>query len=153
MKQKRKDLLSNLSSAFYSLVYAKIVDADSTIREKELNETLRMLDFQIEKEFELKVPNSPLIFEKTGHRFWDKKRVKEEIEREHIIRVSYRVNKSKELVLFRGYDKIQLYDWLEETLYLVYKLKIKEKEFYAERGEELIPDELKQPNKWKIFNI
>ena len=49
---------------------------------------LRMLDKQIEKDFELKVPNSPLIFKKTGYRFWDKKRVKEKVEREHIIEVS-----------------------------------------------------------------
>ena len=153
MKQKRKDLLTNLSSSFFNLVYSKVVECDSTILEDELNKILRALDYQIEKSFELKVPNSPLIFEQTGFRFWDKKRVKEEVEREHIIRVFHRLNKAKELVLFRGYDKLKLYDWLEKTLYLVYRLKDEEKEFCAERGEELIPDELKKPNKWEVFNI
>ena len=153
MNQKRKDLLINLSSSFFKLVYCKVVECDLTITETELNEMLRALDKQIEKSFESRIPNSPSIFEKTGFRFWDRKRVKEKVEREHIIRVHLRVNKAKELVLFRGYDKLKLYDWLEKTLYLVYRLKDEEKEFCAERGEELIPDELKKPNKWETFNI
>jgi len=153
MNQKRKDLLTNLSSSFFNLVHSMVVECDSTILESELNSMLRSLDFQIEKMFELKVPNSPLIFKKTGFKYWDTNRVKEKVEREHIIRVSFRINKAKELVLFRGYDKIKLYDWLEKTLYLVYRLKIQEKEFCAERGEELLPNELKTPEKWESFNI
>ena len=116
------------------------------------NFTIRILNPDPEK-FKLKIPNSLLIFKKTGYRIWDKKRVKEQVEREHIIKVSYRLEKAKELVLFRGYDKIQLYDWLEQTLYLVYRLKHEEKEFCAEKGEELIIEELRKPCKWNTFKI
>jgi hypothetical protein len=151
MKQKRKDLLNNLSSSFYDLIYNKVVMSDSTITDPELNEMLRMLDKQIEKDFELKVPNSPLIFKKTGYRFWDKKRVKEKVEREHIIEVSDRLNKAKQLVLFRGYDKIKLYNWIEKTLYLVYRLKKQENNYQGLKGEELISKELRKPNKIKYF--
>ena len=150
MKQKRKDLLNNLSSSFYDLIYNKVVMSDLTITHPELNEMLRMLDKQIEKDFELKVPNSPLIFKKTSYRFWDKKRVKEKVEREHIIEVSDSFNK-KQLVLFRGYDKIKLYDWIEKTLYLVYRLKKQENNYQGLKGEELISKELRKPNKIKYF--
>ena len=57
----------------------------------------------------------------------------------------------KQLVLFRGYDKIKLYDWIEKTLYLVYRLKKQENNYQGLKGEELISKELRKPNKIKYF--
>ena len=66
MKQKRKDLLTNLSSSFFNLVYSKVVECDSTILEDDLNKILRAvyifynnniskLDFGIKNELKRKL--------------------------------------------------------------------------------------------------
>lgn len=103
----------------------------------------------------LKIPMSKMAYKEFGIRYFstefDRKKL---LFKEHILPVKKRIQKGLSLIRFCGYDKDRFYEWLIDTLYLVYKLRSEHKE--SINGGELAEkvclfDEHHKPEVWKTY--
>lgn len=137
-----------LSSSFYITLKAQ-VDGDETVTNKDLDDLIRNLDFEIEKVCEEKRPVSKKIREEYGERFYRKNFITDKKIREHVIEVADRINKCRKLLIWKNYSKEELYEFIHKTLYIIYKFE--HEKLGGRQSEILIDDELKTPEKIKYF--
>jgi hypothetical protein len=119
MVQLDEKLINKLPDTFYDNLSSLIFDGKYHTP-KSINNSLRELDEIFEKTFELKFPCSNKIYELTGEVRYSSI-VKRKVYREHVIPVESRIIESKKLLIHKKYDKLKLYEYLLNTLYLVYK--------------------------------
>jgi len=124
MAQLDETLINKLPDTFYDNLYSLIFNGKYHTP-KSINSSLRELDEIIEKTFELKFPCSKKIYELTGEVRYSSI-VKRKVYREHVIPVELRILECKKLLIHKKYNKLKLYEYLLNTLYIVYKDELSE---------------------------
>ena len=156
MSIKNKEIISELSSATWGVFKEVVLDGKYTQLDlNHLNGSVRQFDKDIENISDLKVPVSIKAFEKIGVSYFNKISYRGiKFHREHIIDVDSRIRVGIDLIKNYGFDKYTFYDWLIETLYLVYKLRSEHNESIngGALAEQLcLSKKHHQPQKWKTF--
>ena len=148
------DLTQFFENKIPDQIYSAFLDKSNGVNKIKLdylNEQLRYFDKLVEEHDKWPVSNN--LFEKTGIRYFGKVHQKYQLYREHAIEVDKRV-KGGISKLQQNYTKNELYQWLYDTLYLVYKLKSEHDE--SKNGgklvETLLPEEFHRKDKWEKFN-
>lgn len=148
-----KSLLNNLPDLVWDALLAKSKGGNTAM--KYLYEILRLFDKDVIKLYDLKIPVSKSLYEKYGVKYYGKEYYDILTHMEHMIEVEKRAKKAITLIKRRGYEKEEIYQWLIDTLYLVYKSKDEHNETLngGKNAEtECLPDEFIEPKKWEIFN-
>jgi hypothetical protein len=119
MRKLDEKLIHKLPDTFYDLLYSSMFEG-KIHTPKSINNALREIDDILEYLCELKFPYSNLVTSKTGEVFFASF-IKYKTLREHIIPVIERLIECRKLLLHKKYTKYDLYNYLLNTLYLVYK--------------------------------
>jgi hypothetical protein len=141
-------LIHKLPDTFYDLLYSSMFQGKYHTP-KSINEALRELDIILEKLCGLQFPCSEYITSKTGEVFYSSL-VKRKLLREHIIPVIERLIECRKLLVHKKYTKYELYNYLLNTLYLVYKDPSENLE--AWQAEEYIREDLRMKNSIEYFH-
>lgn len=148
MVQLDEKLINKLPDTFYDNLHSLIFDGKYHTP-KSINNSLRELDEILEKTFELKFPCSNKIYELTGEVRYSSM-VKIKVYREHIIPIESRIIESKKLLIHKKYNKLKLYEYLLNTLYLVYKDETSEPDGDFE-SEKYIRQDLRMKESMEYF--
>ena len=141
---------SELSSSFYINLKAQIngdiIDSD------DLNDSLRKLHSKMETNFNLRFPVSTMVYQKYRENYFRPNYIQEELLREHIIPVKDLIIQARKKLIWEELSKEELYEWILNTLSLVYKFR-KEKEEGWE-SENLLREEVSEihRNAIKTYN-
>ena len=150
-----QDLINNLPDILWDSFLKKSNGGNTPI--KYLYKILRLFDDDVEQIFyNGKIPVSNSLYQKYGVKFYGNEYFNIPTHKEHIIEVEKRVKKAITLIKRRGYTKEKLYQWLIDTLYLVYKSREEHNESLnggKTAENECLPIEFHEPDKWKIFDI
>ena len=119
MRKLEEKLIHKLPDTFYDLLYSSMFEGKYHTT-KSINNALREIDDMLEDLCELKFTYSNLVSSKTGEVFRTSF-IKYKTRREHIIPVIDRLIECRKLLLHKKYTKYDLYNYLLNTLYLVYK--------------------------------
>ena len=149
-----QNLINNLPDILWDSFLKKSNGGNTPM--KYLYKILRLFDDDVISLLELKIPVSKSLYEKYGVKHYGREYFDIPTHMEHIIEVEKRAKKAITLIKRRGCSKEEIYKWLVDTLYLVYKSKNEHSETIngGKNAEtECLPDEFIQPRIWDIFNI
>ena len=149
-----KNLLNSLPDIVWDSLLTKSNGGNTPM--KYLYNIVRLFDDDVEKLFLLKIPVSKSLYKEHGVKFYGKEYFNIPLHREHIIEVEKRVKKIITLIKRRGYNKEQTYQWLIDTLYLVYKSKEEHNESLnggKNAEKECLSEDLYRKEKWEVFQI
>lgn len=145
---KLKEVLYKIPDTFYKNLYGQLFESEYHTSDS-LNNSLREVDRFLEKVMNLKFPCSDMIYQSTGEVYYSSL-VKRKTYREHIIPVSDRMIECRKLILHKKVSKYQLYNYLLNTLYLVYKDSSEKLE--AWEAEEYIREDLRMKDSIEYFH-
>jgi len=146
---KLKEIINNIPDTFYNNLCGQLHDGELHTSES-LNLSLREIDKTLEKKLNLRFPCSKMVREKSGEVFFDSSIVKQKTYREHIIGVSKRMIECRKRILLQNQSKLEIYKYLQNTLYLVYKDDSEKLE--EMQSEEYIRDSEKRSDIIEYFN-
>ena len=153
---KNQKLINQLSPSTWGAFSAVAKDNKFTPQDMEaLMSSLRMFDSHVERIGKLKIPVSKTLFEKYSIKFYSTEHKNIKTHREHIITIEERTKQALSHIIYNGYGKDELYEWLIETMYLVYKSKEEHNEKLngGKLAEEnCLPSEFINKQKWDIFS-
>ena len=116
---KLEEIINNIPDTFYNNLFGELHNGELHTR-KSLNLSLREIDDILERKLNLRFPCSTMVREKNGEVYYSSV-VRTKTYREHIVEVKLRMIECRKLILHKRVSKLELYDYLLNTLYLVYK--------------------------------
>ena len=124
-----EEIINNIPDTFYDNL-CSVLHHGKLHTPKSLNESLREIDEILEKRYNLQFPCSKTVREQSGEVFYNSSIVKQKVYREHVIGVNKRMIECRKRILIHHETKLEIYQYLKDTLYLVYK-------DYSEKLEEM----------------
>lgn len=134
-----EEIINNIPDTFYDNLYS-VIHHGKLHTSESLNSSLREIDKILEKRLNLKFPCSKMVRERCGEVFYSPI-VIQKTYREHVIGVSPRMIECRKRILLQHQSKLEIYEYLKNTLYLVYKdntekLEEMESEVYIRDSEK-----------------